>query len=726
MRADEKHKSKIASQYLDLIENFAGFADQHWNEVDGCYDAAGRGVSWARGNGGVCLVNALLLAEYPDRVAFTQNRISRETLIEHTRRAIRRLCLTNATCADPRAIKTNQWSGFDSKKRTWHWQSGLETEHWVVAAKMLGSQLDNDTQALVRQVAGAEADAAVREIPSARPGDTAADDCSWNAGILGVCAAIYADDRRAPTWDEWAKRWALNMDGRAADRQSNRIIDGKPLKEWVTTTNVYPDLTLENHNFWDLPYQLGFAALSEPIIACELCSRPIPEAFHAHAQEVGDHILKWLVMPDGDLLCPQGIDWAERDVQHSWGFAFLGTIEDQPWARAAERRCVDLLTHRQNRFHDGSIHALDFGYETDLATVWSFSYLMHKYFEKGGSGPEFVEPIGAHLFPYVASSVFRTPEMVSSVTWFHTRQAIMVSPNNCKSLVERPSFTRYDAESGTGWIRLKGERKHRAFANIGSPRISEANGALAVSFTRTIPNIAQQQIDYCGLPSGIVVVFSRWTALSDVEVEELVNHPFRWVEIDGYIKAPEVNQIARGFWNIDDKLQIQVLPIEGDHLTLGDSASDGLNAVLQTDVAAKAGSVLHDSVCVYQPIEASRKPTIATREPSRPDELRLGTWKLLRSSDRAISVEDDSKGKPDHSTGSKRSRVANALPTFLGGQDRTQNNFPVLSTLSLSLSREGEDLRRSYFASDPQAHFRRLMRHSTSNNWAENKPDPDS
>ncbi len=40
----------------------------------------------------------------------------------------------------------------------------------------------------------------------------------------------------------------------------------------------------------------------------------------------------------------------------------------------------------------------------------------------------------------------------------------------------------------------------------------------------------------------------------------------------------------------------------------------------------------------------------------------------------------------------KRSRVVNASPTFTGGQ----------------------------------AHFRRLMRHSSSNHWAENEPDPGS
>jgi len=44
----------------------------------------------------------------------------------------------------------------------------------------------------------------------------------------------------------------------------------------------------------------------------------------------------------------------------------LGTLLDIPWARAAERRCLKLLMRRQAAFGDGSIHANDFGYETDL------------------------------------------------------------------------------------------------------------------------------------------------------------------------------------------------------------------------------------------------------------------------------------------------------------------------------------------------------------------------
>jgi hypothetical protein len=71
--------------------------------------------------------------------------------------------------------------------------------------------------------------------------------------------------------------------------------------------------------------------------------------FHANAIEAGDHIFKWLVLPDGDLLCPQGIDWAERDVQHSWGFTVLGTLLDQSWARAADARCSEAADEASGR-----------------------------------------------------------------------------------------------------------------------------------------------------------------------------------------------------------------------------------------------------------------------------------------------------------------------------------------------------------------------------------------
>jgi hypothetical protein len=398
--------------------------------------------------------------------------------------------------------------------------------------------------------------------------------------------------------------------------------------------NVFPDLTLENHGFWDLPYQTSFAALSEPIVAHRICNRPIPEAFHAHALEEGEQILKWLVLPDGDLLCPQGIDWAERDVQHSWAFTELGTLLDQPWARAAEARCLELLTRRQAVFGDGSIHALDFGYETDLATVWAFSFLLHKFFGKDTTGPVFDEPLGYKIFPHVATAIHRTSNLVSSVSWFRTRQAIMVAPNNLEALRPRPSFTRYDSISGTGWIQFEGERKRRSFDVEGEPIINrndDPSQPLTVTFSRALPDKVRQRIAYAALPDGIVVVFSRWEALDEISVAELVDHPFRWVEIERFISKPNARQISPGTWSIDDKLQMQILGAGGSEMI-----GDGINGCVRRNFPARKGDVLLETTCVYQPLLPGRKAMEAAGDATA---LKVGKWEIRRRMNGQLLME---------------------------------------------------------------------------------------
>ncbi|MCC7475687.1 MAG: hypothetical protein IT425_09840 [Pirellulales bacterium] len=627
------NRSQAGQAYLDLIENFIGFAENYWNNEADSYDAQGSGVTWARGNGGMCLGIAVLLTEYPDRKCFTSKQIPRKVLFDHLRLATRTLCLTSNVCTDLRAKKPGTWGGPDPNPRSggWHWQAGLETEHWVLAAFMLRNQLDEDTLSLVRQVAGAEADgAANRPIHSARPGDTAADDCSWNAGILGVCAAIYSNDPRAQRWDECAKRWALNMEGREHDRTSLRMIDGRPLSEWLVSNNANPDRTIVNHGFWNLPYQTSFADLSEAIVAYKMCGRAVPEAFHAHALASGKEILQWLVTPDGDLLCPQGIDWAERDVQHSWAYTILGVMHDEPWARAAEDRCVELLTRRQATFGDGSIHALDFGYQTDLLRVWASSFLLHKYFGKPDRAAVFDEPQGAKVFPHVSAAVYRTPDLISSVSWFPNRQAIMVLPNNLKAVANRPTFTRWDVESGTGWVQLKGDKKHRRFTITSPPVIEQKNGALCVSFTREVPRHLSQEISYCGLPNGTIVVFSGWKALKDLDVVELVDHPFHWVEIDKFITRPTIQHVANT-WNIDGKLQMQIL---GN--VHGEVAEKGINGAVRRSFEASANDGLLQSVCVYQAVVRPKTPDVVRQSDNV---VKVGNWSLGRDASGKTTIK---------------------------------------------------------------------------------------
>src|SRR5882672_5140245 len=71
--------NKASGQYLQLLENFSGWAEQHWNEKEQSYDAQGAGVTWARGNGDVCLVYAVLLSEFPNKPALSPRKIPRGT-----------------------------------------------------------------------------------------------------------------------------------------------------------------------------------------------------------------------------------------------------------------------------------------------------------------------------------------------------------------------------------------------------------------------------------------------------------------------------------------------------------------------------------------------------------------------------------------------------------------------------------------------------------------------
>jgi hypothetical protein len=126
-------------------------------------------------------------------------------------------------------------------------------------------------------------------------------------------------------------------------------------------------------------------------------------------------------------------------------------------------------------------------------------------------------------------------------------------------------------------------------------------------------------------------VFSRWRALKDIEVAELVDHTFRWVEIKDFITEPTVDQLETGVWNIDGKLEMRVF---GD--VEGNLASDGVNGAVRRDFSAKEGDILQDSVCVYLPIVAGRTPSKVER---KGDVLQIGSARVRRNNAGELLLE---------------------------------------------------------------------------------------
>ena len=142
--------------------------------------------------------------------------------------------------------------------------------------------------------------------------------------------------------------------------------------------------------------------------------------------------------------------------------------------------------------------------------------------------------------------------------------------------------------------------------------------ALSVSFVREIPKLVSQQIDYFALPDDGVVVFSRWTALQEIEVVELIDHPFRWVESEKFISKPDAQQPTPGLWTIDGKLQMRII-----HGAPGEIVRAGINGSVRRNISAKTGDVLQNSACIYQPLIPGREPS-PVRVAGRT--LHVGKW----------------------------------------------------------------------------------------------------
>ncbi|MCC7084009.1 MAG: hypothetical protein IT427_03255 [Pirellulales bacterium] len=630
--ATTKAAPTTSDRYLSLLDNFIGWAQQHWNESEQAFDAAGSGVSWPRGNGNICVAGAVLLTERPDQKAFSPQQIPRDEIEGRIRQTIRTMCLSNRNCKHRDAWKQPRWGGPS-------WQVGLETSGWLWAAWLLRDRLDDDTWNLAQQVAAAEAELLKKEIPSRVNHDTGAEDCIWNAAMMGAAANFLGDDDRAQSWDEWCKRWALNALSRKTDRNSERMVDGKPLSKWLRSTNVHHDLTLENHGFWSIPYQAEYGEICEAILAYHLCGKKIPDALVLHDRALWNDVLVWLTLCDGDLLCPQGQDWAPRDFQQIWVYALMSTFHKFPSAMATEARALDLLTARQKAFHDGSIHANNFGYETHLARHWSICLLMHKCFDgvnaAAGRDRDEVFNSGSKTFPYVKVAVLRSPSTVSSVSWSEARQTILVVPHVTEASESASSFTDYNQRSGVGWIQLRNATKPLEFHQVTEPIIARSLDALTVSFDRTSPGKVKQEIGYVALCSGEVVVFSRWLALGEIQVAEVVSHPFYWLSIDRFLPGRSATENSPGCWSIGDRLQVQIIGGAGGRI----ERSALLGSANNPPQSYHGDEIIESSVAIYQPMVAHR-PLLEVRG-SR-NEVVVGETAIRWEADGTITLRSKS------------------------------------------------------------------------------------
>jgi hypothetical protein len=141
------------------------------------------------------------------------------------------------------------------------WGDGWQTAHWAMltgaAAWLIWDRLSPRTRADVASMVADEADFRLaRAVPYwglpdgtiVSPGDTKAEECAWNAGLLSLAASMMPSAPHAALWRAQAAELAVAAYSVRADDTSSVPVNGVSLADRLEGFNAYDDGTVENHD----------------------------------------------------------------------------------------------------------------------------------------------------------------------------------------------------------------------------------------------------------------------------------------------------------------------------------------------------------------------------------------------------------------------------------------------------------------------------------------------
>lgn len=374
--------------YLAILERFPLYAERGWHggyQGDSALGYFGDGRSDENGQrtlGNFILVYAYL-ATRPDYDP-TVSSVPPATLKERALAALRYMVRTHIT-GDLKCTDGRPWGN--------HWQSAWWASRMLGGATLLWDALSEEERSRIQRLVVYEADRHIGLPPRVNEyGDTKAEENAWDSEILAWALNLYPDHPHVPGWREAFVRLCLNTLSVEADLQDERLIEGKPLKEWVGGPCIHPDFTIENHGFFHICYMAcPLHSLAWDYYVFRRFGRKPPEAIFHHVREVWGR-LKQFFLWRGRFAYVGGKDWP----RYAYGLYFIlpALVQMQQVfgdgdARLIERWRVATFEREQRLHGDGSFFSGRFTqgqmsrwpaeWETDAAANLTIAALLHEF-----------------------------------------------------------------------------------------------------------------------------------------------------------------------------------------------------------------------------------------------------------------------------------------------------------------------------------------------------------
>jgi hypothetical protein len=258
-------------------------------------------------------------------------------------------------CADGR-----YWGSVSERDHVW--ESSLWAMSVAYSAHFQWEKLTPQQRHYIYRMLKAECNYELeRAVPTGYLGDTKAEENGWEADVLAATLALFPTDSLASAWYERLQLFALNSYSHPSDANDTTVVDSRHGQKRVCDlyqgANLYPDYTLQNHNYFHTSYQnVVIQELGEAALILSLTANPwggSATLWH-HCREVCDSVLWWLALNDGELAMPNGNDWSLLLYDQITSYATMACLLRDADALMLERRACEMIRHRQFTTPDGS------------------------------------------------------------------------------------------------------------------------------------------------------------------------------------------------------------------------------------------------------------------------------------------------------------------------------------------------------------------------------------
>lgn len=192
------------------------------------------------------------------------------------------------------------------------WISPLGIERMMFAVGLLAEHLTDRDRDDLRRMLVSEADWLLTSHQKGPHKDVFADVWNhtgrnapesnlWDGALLWRTAVMYGDHPRAADWKHQAHRFLLNAVSVAADAADERLIAGKPLRQWHVGANFFPHYALDHHAYTNVGYMV-ICVSNAAMLHFDLKAAGLdrPESLDHHQADLWN-VLRRMIFADGRL-----------------------------------------------------------------------------------------------------------------------------------------------------------------------------------------------------------------------------------------------------------------------------------------------------------------------------------------------------------------------------------------------------------------------------------------